>query len=114
MIRRPRGIESALRRVNCLIWESLQPENMRQRTPRCHALIKLKAGDMRPLGGHDVLAQRAIELPPGAPLIAQIVLRRRYESVTAKPVGRVTLFDCDRAKSLREPKRRAIFSDIDP
>src|SRR5215470_11968259 len=67
------SLKSALRHANRLIWESLQPEDMRERTPRRHRLIELEASDMRSVSGRNVLTEHALEAPSCARLIARIV-----------------------------------------
>jgi hypothetical protein len=72
------SLKSALRHADGLIGESLQPKDMRERTPRCHRLIELEAGDMRLVSGRNVLTEHALEAPSRAGLIPRIVQRGRH------------------------------------
>src|SRR5262245_19027886 len=106
-------LERRSRRANRLIWEALQPENMRERTVRRHALIELETGDMRPVSRGDILTKHAVEAAPRVGLFAEIVQRGRGQSVAAQPVGSIALLVGDGAIRPREPERRPIISDID-
>ena len=74
MIGRPSVLNAAFGSAHRLLWKSLQPQNPPKEDASRYSLVDLKTNDMRPTVGGEALCERALDMAPRTPLIAEVML----------------------------------------
>ena len=74
MIGRPSVLNAAFRCAHRLLWKSLQPQNSPEEDASRDPLVDLKTNDVRPTVGGKASCERALDMAPRAPLVAEVML----------------------------------------
>jgi hypothetical protein len=82
-------LDAALGSAHCLIRKPLQPQDPCKEDARHHPRIDLKANEVRPVIGNDVISEHALDMAPRAGLVAQIMLRDAGRSLADQPIVRI-------------------------
>ena len=86
---RERVVDGGLDGPHRLVGKSLEPEDARQRDARGHALVELKAHDVRPVRGADIALQHAFDVAARSRLLSEEVQRRADHPLADERIGRV-------------------------
>jgi len=74
MIGRPSVLNAAFSNAHRLLRKSLQPQNPPEEDASRDPLVDLKTNDVRPTVGGEAICERALDMAPRTPLVAEVML----------------------------------------
>jgi hypothetical protein len=108
-----RVVDAALRGAERLIRKSQFPKHARKDGLRRHALVEVKANDVRAVDRRGVATQHMLDMPPRTGLVSQVIKRVADQSIADEQLARIGRMGGEAAELLGEFQRRPILPAVD-